>query len=143
MSTNTQRKFRRFLSDAYAFVRSREANSAIASVTLDQLIVEHLWRNGEEEGPNSAQFNPYAFDPTETQPAGTQPFTRANFLGGSNHNLPTRLDRVRALVNAVDDMTKAIKELPLSATAELDPNDNRRRLDETAVDSTVFGTEDQ
>ena len=113
----TFRDFRRVVSDAFAFIRSAEANQALATVSLDELIGDQIKRNGESESSNAAQFNPYSHDPKEGSPAGVTTSERANFLGAADGNRPTKLDRVLAIRNALSDVITEIKNREVTEVA--------------------------
>lgn len=121
LEPKVSRRFRAVLSDAYAFVRSVEANAALATVTLEELMGDQIKRNGEEELSNAAQYNPYSYDPEKTDGAGTEPEERANFLGGTDTNQPTKMDRVLAIkseLTAVIEEIKAMKPIEVADAAE-------------------------
>ena len=103
------RKLRETISDAYAFIRSMEANQALATVTLEQMMEDQIKRNGESRESNSQQYDPTTYDPTKNVPETQVPEERANFLGGSDTSRPTKLDRVLAIVNAISAVVKEIK----------------------------------
>lgn len=111
MTTQTlrQRQIRRGLADAFAFVRSSEANRRIQAVTFNQLLAEQLQRNGETERLNKASNNPYSYDPEANEPASTIPLARANFLSGTDTNNMTKLDRVVFIKNAIGDLVETVK----------------------------------
>lgn len=111
--TKIQTEIRRTLGDAYAFVRSQEANKAIQSVTMVQLLREQIDRNGDTERSNASQFNPYSYDPDKIEPATRRPLARANFLSGTDTGNPTKLDRVLAIQNTISDLVAQVKALPL------------------------------
>lgn len=124
-TTPVQRSSLRLLGDLYAFIRGNEANQAIATVTHEQLIEEQIRRNGESTESSNSQNNPYSFDPSQTTPAsagsvgtGQSPvLARANFLGGSDVNLPTKVDQILAMKNEVVAMVKELKKIaPLEAS---------------------------
>ena len=100
----TSRQIREVISDAYAFIMGAEANKAIATVTLEDLMEDQIKRNGESAKSNASQYNPYSYD-SKDEPAGQEPETRANFPGGADLTVvtidgeevqarPTKLDRV-------------------------------------------------
>lgn len=108
---NPGRRLRAVISDAFAFVRSAEANLALATVTLEDLVGEVITRYGETVDSNASQFNPYSFDPSkaEEQPAGTKPTERANFIGGFPLDRPNKLDRLLALEAELEAVIEDIK----------------------------------
>jgi hypothetical protein len=124
MTTAVQRKIRQTLSDLFTFVRSQEVNRAIAAVTQEQLIEEQILRNGESSLSSRSQFNPYSYNPDEAQPASEQSLKRANFAGGSDVNLPTKMDRLVALKNELDDLVEEIKNIPPSEISAPDITDS-------------------
>lgn len=111
MSVQIQRQIRAGLSDAYAFVRSQEANRAIQQVTFNQLLAEQLQRNGETERLNKASNNPYSLDPAKVEPASSVPLSRANFLSGTDTGNITKLDRIVYLKGAISDLVDRVKKL--------------------------------
>lgn len=112
MTTPVHRRILAQLSDLYAFVRSQEANQAIAAVTVEDLIQEQIKRNGETPTSNSIQFDPYALIVDQPPPQSQLPLTRANFLSGSDLSLPTKMDRLLALENEVTALIREIKAIP-------------------------------
>lgn len=121
LDPKVSRRFREVLSDAYAFVRSAEANAALATVTLEELMGDQIKRNGEEALSNAAQYNPYSYEPESTEGAGTEPEARANFLGGTDTGQPTKMDRIVALQNelsAVIAEVKAMKPIEVADAEE-------------------------
>jgi hypothetical protein len=104
------RRLRAVLSDAYAFVRSAEANQALATVTLEELMGDQIKRNGDSDESSAHQYNPYAYDPDKKAPAGEGPEARANFLGGSDTNRPTKLDRLLAIQNELSAVIEDIRK---------------------------------
>ena len=116
------RRLRAAVSDAFAFVRSVEANKALATVTLEDLIGEVITRYGESDSSNAAQFNPYSFDPAKEgeTPAGTESSERANFIGGFPLDRPTKLDRLLALENELGAIIEEIKSREPIEVADTD-----------------------
>ena len=116
------RRLRAAVSDAFAFVRSAEANKALATVTLEDLIGEVIARYGESDSSNAAQYNPYSFDPskTEEKPAGEQTTERVNFIGGFPLDRPTKLDRLVALENELGAIIEEIKSMEPVEVADAD-----------------------
>lgn len=106
-------QLRAIISDAYAYVRSVEANQAFATVTIETLIDDQIKRNGESGDSNAAQFNPYSYDPAEASPAGLEPRDPANFLGGTDTGLPSKLDWLTAIENELADAIEQIKVDPI------------------------------
>lgn len=122
------RRLRAAISDAFAFVRSAEANKALATVTLEDLVGEVITRYGETVDSNASQYNPYAFDPAkaEEQPSGTKPTERANFIGGFPLDRPNKLDRILALeaeLGAIIDDIKAQEVVKVSDQSEFTDGD--------------------
>jgi len=107
----TARRLREVVNDAFAFIRSAEANQALATVSLDELLDEQIRRDGESQPSNGNQFNPYGYDPTEPQPATEEPAERANFLGAADGNRPSRLDRITAIQNELTAVIDEIKNM--------------------------------
>lgn len=128
-------KIRRIIGDLFTFVRSQEANLAVQKVTIEQLLQEQIKRNGDQSTSNAAQYNPYSHTPGEATPATSQPLARANYLGGSDVTLPTKLDRVLALKNEVESLVKTVKALSLDEiNAENNPDaDEDKILDDNPV----------
>lgn len=110
----SKRKVRRILeviSDAFSFVRSAEANAALATVTLEELIGDQIKRNGETAKSNSNQFTPYEYESGKESPAGEEA-PRANFLGGSDTARPTKIDFILAVQNELSAVIDDIKANP-------------------------------
>jgi len=109
-----QRFLRRTLSDLVFFVRSQEANKAIAAVTFEELMQQHINRNGDSPDGDRGQYNPYSWDPENPQPATSRPFTSGNYAGGADVYQWTKLDRVKALKNEVQAVIAEIRAIPES-----------------------------
>lgn len=118
LEPNPSRKLRAVISDAFAFIKSREANAALATVTYESLISEQIARNGETDNSNSSQYNPYAFDPDKPLPEGIEPGKRANFAGGSDTGRPTKIEVVQALQNEIDAVVDQISKLEVVEVAD-------------------------
>ena len=113
------RKLRDVVADAYAFIRSVEANQAFATVTLEELMGDQIKRNGESSRSNAAQYNPYSYIPGTELPAGLEPGERANFLGAADTGNPTKFDRILALKNNLTDTINDIKKLTTVEVADV------------------------
>jgi len=111
LETIPAKKLQAVISDAYTFIRSAEANSAIATVTLEQLIGDQILRNGDSERSNKAKYDPYSYDSSEEEAASQEPVNRANYPGGADTQRPTKLDRLLAIVNNVEDVVSQIKKM--------------------------------
>lgn len=142
MKTKVQRSIRTGLADAYTFVRSQEVNKAIASVTFASLLQEQLARNGDTKRSNSSQFDPYTFDPDAAEPATAKPLARANFLGGTDTNNPTKLDRVLALQNSIDAIVSQMKSMPVEDIVAGDDLENPADADLLTTDPLFFGEDE-
>jgi len=105
------KKLQAVVADTYAFIRSVEANDAIASVTIEQLMGDQILRNGDSERSNKSKYDPYAYDSAEDEEASAEPVNRANYPGGSDTQRPTKLDRVLGIVNNLEDVISQIKEM--------------------------------
>ena len=114
------RRLRAAVNDAFTFVRSAEANKALATVSLEDLIGEVIARYGESSTSNASQYNPYSFDPSkkEEAPAGEQATERSNFIGGFALDRPTKLDRLLALENELGDIIEQIKTMETVEVAD-------------------------
>jgi len=117
---STSRRVREVISDAYAFIVSAEANKAIATVTLEDLMGDQIKRNGESDLSNASQYNPYAYDVSKDAPAGDEPEERANYLGGADTTVvdvdgtevqsrPTKLDRILAIKAELEGVIEEVK----------------------------------
>ena len=109
MASKPGKRLREAVADAYAFIRSQELNQAIATVTLEQLMGDQINRNGESERSNASKYDPYSYSPEAYEKASASKVARANFLGGSDTNRPTKLDRVLAITNALGKVIDEIK----------------------------------
>lgn len=109
LEPSTSKRLRDAVADAFTFIRSAEANSAFATVTLEQLMGDQIQRNGESERSNAAQYDPYSYNPKAVEEAGKSLVERANFLGGSDTNRPTKLDRLLAIMNEIDSIVDEVK----------------------------------
>ena len=118
LEPKTYRKLRDVVADAYAFIRSVEANQAFATVTLEDLMRDQINRNGESARSNAAQYDPYSYDPVKGTPAGLEPGTRANFLGAADTGNPTKLDRILAIMNTLTATILDIKALTTIEVAD-------------------------
>lgn len=107
------RKMVEVIADAFTFVRSSEANAALATVTIEELIGDQIKRNGETDESNSNQFTPYSYDPDAESPAG-EGAPRANFAGGSDTGRPTKLDFILAIQSELSAVIEGIKARPPS-----------------------------
>lgn len=108
------KKLRRILeviSDAFSFVRSAEANAALATVTLEELINDQILRNGETEKSNANQFTPYNYEPSKEAPEG-ESAPRANFASGVDSTRPTKIDFITAVQNELSAVIEEIKANP-------------------------------
>lgn len=132
------RRVRAVLSDALAFVRAAEANKAIAAVTIEQLIGDHIKRIGDTKSSASSRYNPYSYDPNDPPPAGKEPEGRANFIGGSDLGRPTKLDIILALKNEIDAVVDEIKGVEPSAVADAEEYEDGV-ADYTAIESEELG----
>ena len=110
LEPSSGKRLRDAIADAFTFIRSAELNQAIATVTIEQLMGDQIARNGETERSNAAQFDPYTYSPKAKEDAAKKDLPRANFLGGSDTDRPTKLDRVLAVTNALKDVIKEVKE---------------------------------
>jgi hypothetical protein len=108
---NPGKKLREAVSDAVTFIHSMEINQAIATVTLEQLMGDQIKRNGESARSNAAQYDPYTYSPNKKEGASKEEEARANFLGGTDLNRPTKLDRVLAVANTIVGVIDEIKKL--------------------------------
>jgi hypothetical protein len=110
------------IGDAYAFVRSKEANAALATVTLDDLIGDQIRRTGETKESNGNQFTPYSYDESKATPAGKEA-PRANFPSGSDTNRPTKLDFILAIQSEVSAVIQEVRASPPSNKEYTDSTD--------------------
>lgn len=106
------------LADAMTFVRSAEANQALASVTLEQLMGDQITRNGDTAGANKSQYNPYSYDPDKVPVASEEPKTVANYLGVSDTGGPTKLERVLAIQNELASTITELKKIDPAEVAD-------------------------
>lgn len=112
---STAEEFRRVVSDAYAFVRSAEVNSALATVTIEDLMAAQIQRNGESSKSQAAQYNPYSYDPEAPAPPGAaapatlSPGVKTVGVGVSDPSRPTKLDRILAIQTNLDQVIAKIK----------------------------------
>ena len=111
------RQLRDVINDAFAFIRSYEANQAFATVTIEQLMNDQIARNGESGDSYSAKYDPYTYDPAKTQPASQTPTGLSNNLSGSDTERPTRYDRITAIMNNIQAVVDDIKKTPPVAVA--------------------------
>lgn len=103
------KRLRDAVADAFTFIRSQELNQAIATVTIEQLMGDQIDRNGESERSNASQYDPYSYEPKAKEKASSEKVVRANFLGGSDTNRPTKLDRLLAIINVLSGVIDDIK----------------------------------
>lgn len=113
------RKARELLSDAFTFVRSMEANKAMSEVTLDDLLMELIDRNGESSKSAQKKYNPYAYNEKAAEPMSmptvTQSGPAGNPVSGTDFSNPTKMDRLLALESAIESTVDQIKsEEPIS-----------------------------
>lgn len=105
------RKLRVVLADTFTFIRSREANREAATVTFEQLMGDQIKRNGDTDQANASQYDPYRYDPSKPAPEGVEPAKRANFLGGTDTNRPTKIEMIRAMQNEIEGVVEEVKKL--------------------------------
>ncbi len=117
-SPKASRRIRNIIADAFAFVRSAEVNKAIGTVTLEQLMNDHIARNGDTDRSNARQFDPYSYDATTDYPASEDPLQRANFLSGTDTQRPTKLDRILAIKNELEGVIEEVKAMEPLDVAE-------------------------
>lgn len=106
---SASKKLREAVADAFSFIRSAELNQAMATVSLEQLMGDQITRNGESERSNAAQYDPYSYNPKAVEDAGKEKVERANFLGGTDTNRPTKMDRLLAVANVLSAVIEEIK----------------------------------
>lgn len=118
-TTPTQsRKLRQVLADTFTFIRSREANQALAAVTFEQLMGDQIQRNGETDASNSSQYTPYAFDPDKPLPAGVAPAKRVNFVGGADTTRPTKIQMIQAMQTEVKAVVDEIMKTEMALVVD-------------------------
>ena len=100
-AASAEKNLRAVLNDAFTFLRSYEANQAFATITLENLIADQIKRNGDTARSNTAQYDPYSYNPSIEETASGTPVERANFLGGADTTRPTKLDRISAVMNHI------------------------------------------
>jgi hypothetical protein len=115
---SASRKLRQVLADTFTFIRSREANQALATVTFEELMGDQIKRNGESDASNSSQYTPYAFDPDKPLPAGVAPAKRVNFVGGADTTRPTKIQMIQAMQTEVEAVVEDIKKMPLTTVVD-------------------------
>lgn len=118
LEPNPSRKLRAVISDAFSFIKSREANAALATVTFESLMSEQIARNGESDGSESSKYNPYAHDPENPLPSGLEPGERTNFAGGSDTGRPTKIEMIQALQNEIDAVVDEVKQMKVVEVAD-------------------------
>jgi hypothetical protein len=106
---SASKRLREAINDAFTFLRSCEANQAFATVTLENLIVDQIARNGDTARSNAAQYDPYSYNPAVDETASGAPVERANYLGGADTTRPTKLDRVLAVMNNIQAVVTEIQ----------------------------------
>lgn len=117
------RAMRRVIADAFTFVRSQEANQAIATVTLDQLMAEQIARDGESDGSQQSTFAPYSFDTSsesEEEASTDAAAIGPAFVTGATIDSASKLDRLEAIKNSLSDAIKNLKEISPEDVAELE-----------------------
>ena len=129
----TSRRIREVLSDAYAFIRSAEANAALATVTLEELIGDQINRNGDSDRSNASQYNPYSFQANKDSPEGIAPTDRANFLGAADTQRPTKLDQIRAIQ---DELSSVIEEVKNTPPVDVAPPEEHTEASELSIPET-------
>jgi hypothetical protein len=111
LKPSTSKKLREAVADAFVFIRSAEANQAIATVSLEQLMGDQIIRNGESERSNASQYDPYSFNPKKKESASSKAQPRANFLSATDTNMATKLDRLLAITNNIEKIVSEIKRM--------------------------------
>ena len=127
------RKLRQVLADTFTFIRSREANQALATVTFEALMGDQVKRNGESDASNSSQYTPYAFDPDKPLPAGVAPAKRVNFAGGADTTRPTKIQMIQAMQNEVVAVVEEIKKTPMAMVVDYGKYANENVTEAPAV----------
>jgi len=120
LEPSSGKRLRAAVSDAFAFIRSAEANAAIATVTLEQLMGDQIERNGESERSNAAKYDPFSYDPDADEAAGDEPIKRATLPSGVDTQRPTKFDQVYSIVQTLSDVITEVKALEPVEVAELE-----------------------
>lgn len=81
--------FRRIVGDAFAFVRSAEANKALSGVTLDSILSEVIARSGDEAVDSGVV---------------------GNYLTGTDASSPTKISRIQKIKNDISETVESMKE---------------------------------
>lgn len=114
MTETKVKKARLLVGDAFSFVKSMEANKALAEVTLDDLLVELIKRNGESSKSNENRYNPYSYTAGANKPSEMTTVSEygpaGNPISGTPFNNPTKLDRLLALKQEVRATIADIKK---------------------------------
>lgn len=102
------------ISDAFAFVKGQEVNKGLSEVTLDNLLEELIIRNGDTERSDKAKYDPYNYnvqgdDPAD-MPTVTEPAPKGNPISGTPFKNPTKMDRLLALKNSIEQQVEAVKK---------------------------------
>ena len=108
LQPSSQTRIRAVVADAFSFVRSAEANQALATVTLDDLIEDQIRRNGDSAATNGVQYNPYERQPGAEVPSGAEA-ARVNFVGGTDTGAPSRLERIQAIAGQLGSVLDSIR----------------------------------
>jgi hypothetical protein len=117
---SSSRRVKELLGDAFAFVRSAELNKAMSAVTIDDLIVDQIKRNGETATINKYSFNPYSYNPAAAPPAGLIPEGAANFLSGADTRRATKLELITALNNEIVLLVDEMLRTPVQQLVDTD-----------------------
>lgn len=115
------RRIASLISDAFAFVKGQEVNKALSEVTFDDLLEELIQRNGDSDRSNKYKYDPYAYNEVGDEPAEMptviESEPQGNPVSGTSFKNPTKLDRLLALKNAIEEQVEAVKkeEIPEDA----------------------------
>jgi predicted transglutaminase-like cysteine proteinase len=128
------------LADAFSFVRSQEANQALAGVTLDQLIAEQIARNGESSASQKSVYNPYSYDTaSDAEPESSPVSSEVSpaFVTGVNAQVkdgvllaPTKLTRLEAIKETLNEAINSIKDIDPEQLVNLETLEEGGPIDE-------------
>jgi hypothetical protein len=134
------------IADAFTFVRSQEANQAIAGVSLDQLIAEQIARNGESDPSAKSVYSPYdyATSPDAEEPSSTSASeVSPAFSTGIDTTTPTKLDRLEAVKGSLNEAINSFASLDDQEVYEsFDELDDYLEEDGPIEDTTTLPAED-
>lgn len=127
MSEETQKRIRATIGSVYAFVQSREVNRALSSVSIEQLMVEQILRNGSTDNAKKYETSSSATtDENNRTPATQVPINTSNFVSGTDAYSASKIEQLNSLQSELNGLIDVIKNIdPIQI---LDPREEDENL---------------